>query len=156
MEDPSYPSAVIQNIRRCQARLALRKESLEQEYYRDHQPVIGAIEKQTGGNGDELSTQEHILQNHRETQEHISDDLLSMAQALKENQTKFGNAVAADNELIEKTGEALQINSGRMKQTGGRLSKYSRKNSWSWMYTYLAILVALVAFLITTGLIRIT
>lgn len=103
-----------------------------------------------------LESEEHVLQHHRETQESLSDDLLLMAQTLRQNQQTFGDRIAADDGLIEKTGEALDRNASKMKQTGGRLSKYTRKSGWSWVYTYLAILVAFVSFLITVGLIRIT
>ncbi|CCG82886.1 SNARE Slt1 [Taphrina deformans PYCC 5710] len=103
-----------------------------------------------------LSTEEHVLQNHRETQGDLSEELLTMARTLRASQQKFGESIVADNELIAQTGDALERNSGRMQQTGGRLSKYSRKSSWSWVYTYLAILVAISAFLVTIGIIRVT
>lgn len=101
------------------------------------------------------STQEHILQNHREAQESISDDLLKMAKTLRESQETFGAAISADNELIEKTGEALHVNADKMKRTGGRLSQYSRKSGWSWLYTYLAIFVAFLAFFVTIGIMKV-
>lgn len=103
-----------------------------------------------------LSTEEHVLQNHREAQGDLSEQLLTMAQTLRVSQQKFGESIVADNDLIAQTGEALERNSGKMQQTGGRLSKYSKKSSWSWVYTYLAILVAISAFLVTIGIIRVT
>lgn len=103
-----------------------------------------------------LSTQEHILQNHREAQESISDDLLVMAQALRENQTKFGQSILRDNDLIEKTGEALHINASKMRATGSRLGEYSRKSSSMCWLSVGAVLVAFVSFFIMIGIIRVT
>lgn len=103
-----------------------------------------------------LTTEEHILQNHREVQESISDDLLVMARNLRKTQEAFGRAVVADNELIDNTGEALYKNSESMKRTGGKLSQYTRQSSWSCWYTLITVVVALVAFMMTYVLILVT
>jgi hypothetical protein len=103
-----------------------------------------------------LSTQEHILQEHRSQQESLTDDLLSMAQTLRKNQSDFGKAISADNELIERTGEALNRNADRMKATGGRLGQYAKKSSGTTCLSLVAILVALLGVVFMIGVIKVT
>lgn len=103
-----------------------------------------------------LTEQEHVLQNHREAQESISDDLLQMAQSLRQNQVMFSEAILKDTQLIEKTGEALQINATKMKSAGTRLSEYTRKSSSMCWLSVGAVLVAFVSFFIMIGIIKVT
>ena len=103
-----------------------------------------------------LTEQEHVLQNHREAQESISDDLLQMAQSLRQNQVMFSEAILKDTQLIEKTGEALQINATKMKSAGTRLREYTRKSSSMCWLSVGAVLVAFVSFFIMIGIIKVT
>lgn len=157
-ETGHYPAhdQIREQIRGIQAVLANKLDAYEQTIILESDDEIEQPASAEEIHGESLTTQEHILQNHRETQQTISDDLLTMAQTLRKSQEAFGQAIGADNDLIDKTGEALNRNADKMKNTGGRLSQYTRKSSWSWMYTYLAILIAFVSFLVTIGLIRIT
>ena len=133
------------------------KQTLIELAQEDLEEVEEEVTKQTDVSDHcALSTHEHILQNHREAQEAITDDLLQMATTLRQNQTKFGEAILKDNSLIEKTAEALNVNAGRMKTTGTKLSEYSRKSTSMCWLSVGAVVVAVVAFFITIGLIRVT
>ncbi|ORY81428.1 hypothetical protein BCR37DRAFT_380331 [Protomyces lactucae-debilis] len=79
-----------------------------------------------------------------------------MAQTLRQKQTEFGKAITADNELIEKTGEALNRNADRMKATGGRLGQYAKKSSSTTCLSLVAILVALLGVIFMIGVIKVT
>lgn len=147
------------SIRELQAVIAEKQEQFETEADAAIQAPTAVTAELPSPNSDPektLSTQEHILQNHREAQDSMSDDLLVMARNLRDAQEAFGRAVAADNDLIDNTGEALQKNSESMKRTGNKLSQYSRQSSWSCWYTLITVVVALVAFMMTYVLILLT
>ncbi len=103
-----------------------------------------------------LSTKEHVLQNHRETQEALTDDLLLMAQRLRKQQAAFGDAIIKDNKLIDKTGEALSINADKMKNTSSKLGMYSRTRSGTTWLSIGAVLACFAGVFFMIGLIKLT
>lgn len=148
------------SIRHIQAELAAKQEQLlSLAEAAEHNDLSNELERNTPDKDAQdpaLTTQEHILQNHREVRDTMSDDLLVMARNLRESQEAFSRAVVADNDLIDSTGEALEKNAQSLKRTGGKLSQYSRQSSWSCWYTLTTVVVALVAFMMTYVLILIT
>ncbi|BFZ55625.1 hypothetical protein PYCC9005_002666 [Savitreella phatthalungensis] len=104
----------------------------------------------------EKRSEEKVLEDDRETQDRISEELLEMARALRASQVKFGEAITKDNALIDKVGEALSQNAGKMTSAGKRLGKYSKTSSGTTWLSFGAIAVVFLSIFLMIPIIKLT
>ncbi|KAJ1674353.1 hypothetical protein EV182_003452, partial [Spiromyces aspiralis] len=100
---------------------------------------------------DDFEGMERLLQNQRQTQSELTDQLLKMAESLKSNSLTFGEMLTQDEKLMEETGEAISSNLGRLKTQGGRLGIY-RSKAWkttgfTWGLVFFVILTTFIMIL---------
>lgn len=108
------------------------------------------------GSTDPEKSGEEVLQEQRQTQERITEDLLEMARALRQSQQAFGASMEKDDRLIELASEALNRNVGKMTSTGQRLGKYSKQSTSTTWLSLGAIGVVFAAIFIMIPIIKLT
>ncbi|KAI9033272.1 membrane fusion protein Use1-domain-containing protein [Hyaloraphidium curvatum] len=102
------------------------------------------------------ASREAILAHHRQTQDALANDLVSMAQALKTNALNFGQLMERDRKVIEEADTLLTANLSKTQQEGSRLKALNSSTRWTTLYSWLVIIFVSIVFAGTYTFIRIT
>ncbi|KAF2838399.1 hypothetical protein M501DRAFT_1005280 [Patellaria atrata CBS 101060] len=101
------------------------------------QPDTGAS---SALNSSSLSNRETLLSHNRSEQEVLTDSLLSMAQALKNQSLHFGQSLELDREIVDRAGEGLDNSANSMELASKRMGMLRRMTEgrgwWGRMLMY--------------------
>jgi hypothetical protein len=121
---------------------ALRNRQPKKPLHQQRSELFGAA---TGSRPTDIST-EKLLDTHREEQDDITTDLLSMAKMLKESSLEFGRSLEDESGYLDAAKEGLDRNTTGLHKAGEKMENL-RKNenvSFIWSIIYMAIIVVLV------------
>jgi hypothetical protein len=90
----------------------------------------------------------------RNTQESLSNEILSMVQTMRRNALTFGEKIARDNNLVESTSNALNKSAANMNKVEGRLSTYHKMTAIGWRFYILAVVFLFVSLVMGMTIIR--
>lgn len=99
---------------------------------------------------------ERLRQNHRATEEELTNELSQMANQLKRNAHHFGQVLGEDRNIIEANATRLERNHEQMKKEGGRLGEVSIRGRQMTWFTIFAVAAVMVAWFMMFVIIRLT
>jgi len=121
---------------------ALRSRQPDQSLHQQRIELFGTA---TGSQPTDIST-EKLLDTHREEQDDITINLLSMTKMLKQSSLEFGRSLEDESGYLNAAKEGLDRNTAGLHKAGEKMDNL-RKNenvSFIWSIIYMAIIVVLV------------
>ena len=122
---------------------ALRNRQPQGSLHQQRTELFGTA---TGSRPTDIST-EKLLDTHREEQDDITTDLLSMTKMLKESSLEFGRSLEDESGYLDAAKEGLDRNTTGLHKAGEKMENL-RKNenvSFIWSIIYMAIIMVLVS-----------
>ncbi|KAI9199262.1 vesicle transport protein [Polychytrium aggregatum] len=96
-----------------------------------------------------------VLQQQREEQEKLTDDLNTLAANLKENTLLFGEYLKRDEKVMNETAQALDANVVRIQAENKRLAEFSATSRSTFWLIFFVVIFVVVTFILTFGFMRI-
>ncbi|ORY05774.1 hypothetical protein K493DRAFT_333417 [Basidiobolus meristosporus CBS 931.73] len=104
---------------------------------------------------DPTESAETLLEHHRATQEELTNDLVRMAEILKNNSMSFGDILKRDEKVLDEAHNALTGNLDRLKKESGRLTQFTKRSSKTTWITWGVVALVCLTFIFMFLFIRI-
>ncbi|KAK9767224.1 hypothetical protein K7432_003147 [Basidiobolus ranarum] len=104
---------------------------------------------------DPVESAETLLEHHRHAQEELTNDLVRMAEILKNNSMSFGDILKRDEKVLDDAHGALTGNLDRLKKESGRLTQFTKRSSKTTWITWGVVALVCLTFIFMFLFIRI-